>query len=515
MTRGIAEGSPVAVVGAGTMGSGIAQIAAAAGHPVFLFDSADGAVDRALSALRERMDRSVAKGRRTAEEANEILEMVVGCGWLAECAPAALIVEAVVEDLAIKRKALAEIEKLAAPDAIIATNTSSLSVTAIAAGMVRPDRFVGMHFFNPAPAMPLVEIISGAATTPAVAQAAADTVADWGKVPVQCASTPGFIVNRVARPFYGEALRLAADGVGDFATIDGVMTGSGGFRMGPFALMDLVGLDVNLAVSKSVFAQSFHDARFAPHVLQQSLVDAGRLGRKSGQGFYAYGTDEPQPVPATMAAEEPPANVEAHGDLGWAAGLVHRLLAAGVEVDAVAAGGPGHLIFDGVHLVPTDGRTATELAAQQVLGTNRVVVFDLVHDWDAVSRIGVAVADQADDGTLERAAALFQAIGCEVSRLDDSHGLAVMRTVVQIAAVAADTVAHGIASAPDVDTAMRLGTNYPSGPLEWADRIGLDHVAAVLRNLRSGFGEDRYRVPSLIGRLAATGRPLRAEANDG
>ncbi len=515
MTRGIAEGSPVAVVGAGTMGSGIAQIAAAAGHPVFLFDSVDGVVDRALSDLRARMDRSVEKGRRTAEAAEQILNLVVGCGWLAECAPAALIIEAVVEDLDIKRRALAEIEKLAAPQAVIATNTSSLSVTAIAAEMLRPHRFVGMHFFNPAPAMPLVEIISGAATDPAAARLAAATVADWGKVPVHCASTPGFIVNRVARPFYGEALRMAADGVGDYATIDAVMTGSGGFRMGPFALMDLVGLDVNLAVSKSVFAQSFHDARFAPHVLQQSLVDAGRFGRKSGQGFYEYGADAPQTVPVTMAAAPAPANVEAHGDLGWAAGLVDRLLAAGVEVDAVAAGGPGHLIFNGLHLVPTDGRTATELASQQTFGSDNVIVFDLVHDWDSVTRVGIAAADQADTDKIEHAAALFQSFGCEVSQLDDSHGLVVMRTVAQLAAVAADTVGQGIAAGADVDTAMKLGTNYPSGPLEWADRIGAGRIAAVLSNLRSGFGEDRYRVPALIGRRAATDHPLRDEMDNG
>ncbi len=514
VSSGISSGSPVAVVGAGTMGSGIAQIAAAAGHPVFLFDTVDGVVDKALTDLEERLHRSVERGRRTAAEVEEILTLIVGCRWLAECAPAALIVEAVVEDLEIKRRALAEIEKLAAPEAIIATNTSSLSVTAIAAGMANPGRFVGMHFFNPAPALPLVEIISGDATDSQVARRAAATVAAWGKVPVHCASTPGFIVNRVARPFYGEALRMAADTVADFATIDAVMTGSGGFPMGPFALMDLVGLDVNLAVSKSVFAQSFHDARFAPHVLQQSLVDAGRLGRKTGRGFYEYGKEATKAEPNSMPAEAMPRNVEAHGDLGWAAGLVDRLVAAGVAVDPVPAGGPGHLIFDGVHLVPTDGRTATEIAAARSLGTGNIVVFDLVRDWSSVARVGLAVADQADRGTGERAAGLFQAIGAAVSRLDDSHGLVVMRTLAQLAAVAADTVGQGIAAASDVDTAMKLGTNYPAGPLEWADEIGVDQVAAVLSNLRAGFGEDRYRVPALMGRLAATGRRFR-EGSDG
>lgn len=513
MTHGIAAGSPVAVVGAGAMGSGIAQLAAAAGHPVYLFDSDDGAVDRALTDLADRLERSVARGHRTREDVDRILTNIVGCGWLAECARAGLIVEAVVEDLDVKRAVLADLEKLATPDTIIATNTSSLSVTAIGAGMANPERFVGMHFFNPAPVMPLVEIISGAETMPEAAQIAAATVASWGKVPVHCTSTPGFIVNRVARPFYGEALRIVAAGSTDYATIDTVMTGSGGFKMGPFELMDLVGLDINLAVSKSVFAQTFHDARFAPHVLQQSLVDAGKLGRKTGHGFFEYGDDAPKPMAVTFDPQPAPANVEAHGDLSWATGLIGRLLDAGVEVDGVAAGGPGHLIFDGVHLVPTDGRTATELAAARVVGTDNVVVFDLVNDWDTVSHVGMAAADQAEPGKLERAAALFQAIGCGVSRLDDTHGLVVMRTVAQLAAVAADTVAGGIAAAEDIDTAMRLGTSYPSGPLEWADRIGLKQIVFVLANLHHGFGEDRYRVPPLLARRAATGTPLR-ESHD-
>jgi 3-hydroxybutyryl-CoA dehydrogenase len=513
MTHGIAAGSPVAVVGAGAMGPGIAQLAAAAGHPVYLFDSDDGAVDRALTDLADRLERSVARGHCTRENADRILTNIVGCGWLAECAPAGLIVEAVVEDLEVKRDVLADLEKLATPDAIIATNTSSLSVTAIGSRMANPGRFVGMHFFNPVPVMPLVEIISGAETNPETAQTAAATVASWGKVPVHCTSTPGFIVNRVARPFYGEALRIVATGSTDYATIDTVMTGSGGFKMGPFELMDLIGLDVNLAVSKSVFAQTFHDARFAPHVLQQSLVDAGKLGRKTGHGFFEYGDDSPKPIAVTFDPQPAPANVEAHGDLGWAAGLVGRLLDAGVEVDGVAAGGPGHLIFDGVHLVPTDGRTATELAAARALGTDNVVVFDLVNDWDTVSHVGIAAADQAEPGKMERAAALFQAIGCGVSRLDDTHGLVVMRTVAQLAAVAADTVGGGIAAAEDIDTAMRLGTSYPSGPLEWADRIGLKQVVLVLANLHHGFGEDRYRVPPLLARRAATGTPLR-ESHD-
>lgn len=511
MSGEIPKNSPVAVVGAGTMGAGIAQVAAAAGHPVFLFDSVDGAVDKALADLRIRMEQSVAKGRRTEDEAEEVLSLIVGCGWLAECAPASLIIEAIVEDLGIKREVLRGLEDLASPQAILATNTSSLSVTAIAAGLHRPERFVGMHFFNPAPAMPLVEVVSGATTDAEIAASAYATALAWGKEPVHCASTPGFIVNRVARPFYGEGLRLMAEGAADPATLDAVYTGSGGFRMGPFALMDLVGLDVNLSVSKSVFEQSFHDARFAPNVLQQDLVDAGHLGRKSGRGFFDYAVAPPEPH--TAEPYIPPPAVEAHGDLAWAAPLIDRLAAADIFVDVVAAGGPGHLIFDGVHLMPTDGRTATDLAAGKVLGTDNVAVFDLVHDWDAVGRVGIAVAHQAAGDVGAKVAGLFQAIGCEVSQLDDTPGLAVMRTVAQLAAVAADAVTLGVASAADIDLAMKLGTNYPSGPLEWADQLGLGQIANVLDNLHAGYGEDRYRVPTMIKRRAAVGGSLREVGN--
>jgi 3-hydroxybutyryl-CoA dehydrogenase len=302
---------------------------------------------------------------------------------------------------------------------------------------------------------------------------------------------------------------LASEGAADVATIDALMTESGGFRMGPFALMDLVGLDVNLAVSKSVFEQSFHDSRFAPNVMQQSLVDAGRLGRKTGRGFHEYAPDAPSPAPQTMERCAAPAAVEAHGDLGWAAPLIDRLAGVDVFVDVVRAGGPGHLIFDGVHLMPTDGRSATDLAAAQILGTNNVVVFDLVHDWGSATRVGIAVAHQADVDAGQKAAGLFQAIGLAVSQIADTPGMAVMRTVAQLAAVAADAATLGVASPDDIDLAMRLGTNYPSGPLEWADRLGLAEVASVLDNLHGGYGEDRYRVPTMIRRRATTGDSLR------
>ena len=500
----------VAVIGAGTMGAGIARVAAGAGHPVLLFDAVPGAVDRAMAEMRTRLERSVEKGTTSPHEMAAIMGRVTACDDLAQLAPAGFVVEAIVEDLAVKQKVFRRLEAMLGAEAILATNTSSLSVTAIAAGLDDPGRVVGMHFFNPAPVMPLVEVVHGTATRPEVAATTAATAAAWGKTPVECSSTPGFIVNRVARPFYGEALRLLGEGVADAATIDAVVTGAGGFRMGPFALMDLVGLDVNLAVSKSVYTQTFHDPRFAPNVIQQSLVDAGRLGRKTGQGFFSY-EEGGVPAPATAATGPVPGPVEVSGELGWADGLVSRLEAGGVVVDRIEASGPGHVTIGGVHLVPTFGATATALAAGEVLGSAEVAVMDLVRDWEFGDRVAIAVADQADPATGDVVAGLLQAAGLHVSIVDDAPGLILMRIVAQLASVAVDAAALGVATPAAIDTAMRLGTNYPAGPIAWAKAIGATTIVTVLDILRGFYGEDRYRAAAALRRAAVGGRAIGEE----
>lgn len=289
--------SVIGVLGAGAMGGGIAQVAAAAGHPVLLGDSRPEAVDQALNALRGRMDRDVEKGRRTREEADQILARVAAIKDYGEFAPVGLVIEAIVEDLDVKRQVFAALES-AAPDAILATNTSSLSVTAIASACQRPDRVLGVHFFNPAFLLPLVEIVPGHATDQVLASQVRDLVDGWGKTTVMAQDTPGFIVNRLARPFYGESLRILEEGVADVATIDWAMREIGGFRMGPFELMDLIGNDVNHAVSESVFAAFYNDPRYRPSMLQRRMVAAGLLGRKTGRGWYdhAKGAAAPAPV---------------------------------------------------------------------------------------------------------------------------------------------------------------------------------------------------------------------------
>ncbi|MDX9751147.1 MAG: 3-hydroxyacyl-CoA dehydrogenase NAD-binding domain-containing protein [Flavobacteriales bacterium] len=280
----------IAVIGAGTMGRGIAQVAAQAGHEVLLYDTRPDAAHQALAGLRKTLDRLVEKGRTTAEAANAVharIRPATGPEALAGCG---LAIEAIVEDLDIKRKLFAGLEAVLPTDAVLATNTSSLSVTAIAAACARPGRVVGLHFFNPAPLLPLVEVVPGLATDTGLPAAMHGLMQRWGKAPVICQDTPGFIVNRVARPFYGEALRLYEEGIADPATIDAAMRRSG-FRMGPFELMDLIGNDINYTVTRTVWEAFHYDPRYKPSFTQQRLVESGRLGRKSGRGHHAYDAD--------------------------------------------------------------------------------------------------------------------------------------------------------------------------------------------------------------------------------
>ena len=294
----------VGVVGAGAMGSGIAQVAATYGHKVLLFDQDASALDRAMASIEKNLARSVEKNRITSDDSAHIRSRISTAGWeaggadaYADLASAGLVIEAIIESLEVKRGLFASLDKVVASDVILATNTSSLSVTAIARGSQKPERVIGIHFFNPPTVLPLVEIIPGLATASEVTDASRQLMEQWGKKPVVASDTPGFIVNRIARPFYGEALRMYEEGIADMATIDWAMKEIGGFRMGPFELMDFIGNDVNFAATKSVYEATFHDARFRPTLTQQRLFDAGFFGRKTGRGYYDYSPGATQPEP--------------------------------------------------------------------------------------------------------------------------------------------------------------------------------------------------------------------------
>ncbi|MCP8466433.1 3-hydroxyacyl-CoA dehydrogenase PaaC [Pseudomonas sp. ZM23] len=498
----LSKDAKVAVIGAGAMGAGIAQVAALAGHPVKLHDNRPGAAAQAIDGIDRQLGRLVEKGKLDAAARGAIAARLQPVESIEALADSALVIEAIVENLEIKRSLLQQLETLCGENCILASNTSSLSITSLAAGLKRPQRVAGMHFFNPAPLMALVEVVSGLATDPAVAASLYATSVAWGKKPVHTRSTPGFIVNRVARPFYAESLRLLQEGAADCATLDALMRDAGGFRMGAFELTDLIGHDVNYAVTCSVFAAYYGDFRFQPSLIQKELVDAGRLGRKSGHGFYDYaeGAERPQPASLSSAASIAPCVLE--GDLGVAQPLVQRLKDAGIEITQRA--GSGLLRVGDAVLALSDGRLASQRARED--GLRNLVLIDLALGYSKASRLGISASADTSPEALDQVVALLAKAGITTSRLSDTPGLAVLRTVAMLANEGADAVLHGVGSAGDIDLAMRAGVNYPQGPLAWAEQIGIGNLLRVLDNLNAAYGEDRYRPSLLLRRLHAERR---------
>ena len=501
----LSEGSLVGVVGSGTMGAGIAQVAALAGHPVVLYDARTDAVPKAIQGIRQSLEKLVSKQKLSSEAAESASARLRAASSLNELRGSAIVIEAVVEDLEVKRRLFAELENVVDAKCILATNTSSLSVTEIAAALRAPERLVGMHFFNPVPAMELVEVIRGAATDSELLGIVHATASAWGKTPVYTKSTPGFIVNRVARPYYGEALLLLAEQAASAATIDAVMREAGGFRMGPFELMDLIGLDINFAVSQSIFNAYFGDPRYRPSLIQQEMVRAGFLGRKTKRGFYEYGENAVAPPPDTEPPAPRPERVTLLSAGSLAEALAKRLAASGVTIArglSRADYGNSVEVGDAI-LAVTDGRSATQMAYET--GHRNFVVVDLALDYLKAARVAITKASGCDEGAYLSAVGLLQAAGYAVSRLRDVPGAAVMRTVAMLINEAADAVNQGVATVADVDTAMRKGVNYPRGLLAWADELGIETIQKVLTNLAVHYSGDRYRVSPRIRHLAWSG----------
>ena len=485
----------VAVIGAGSMGAGIAQLAAQSGHKVRLFDAQAGAAEKALARIDADLAQSVKKGRLDEHERAVVRSRLAAVDTLDGLAGCGLVVEAIVERLDAKQALFRQLEALLDANTVFATNTSSISISAVAQGLAHPQRVIGWHFFNPATRMKLVEVIPGVETDPALVAAMHTLGKAWGKSSVDAPNAPGFIVNRVARPYYAEGLRLLAERIAAPQAIDRLLREAGNFALGPFELIDLIGADVNLSVTESVFAATGWDSRYAPNLIQQELVRAGRFGRKSGRGFYDYRDGaKPPAADAVVPSTSVPA-LSAAAQTGLLAPLVERLRSAGVAIatdDSLAA---ETLRLGDVIVAPTDGRTLAERSAGVGAGAGApMLLLDLARDYATTTTLGATGYADA----LAQFAALLKTAQIDLIALADVAGLVVMRIVACLANEAADVMTWTGTTAADIDIAMRLGTAYPVGPLAWADAVGVSRVVGVLAALQAHYGDLRYRRSPLL-----------------
>jgi 3-hydroxybutyryl-CoA dehydrogenase len=476
----------VGIVGAGAMGRGIAQVSVTGGMRALIYDSAAGAADKAVEFVGSMLDRAAQKERMSGADAEAAKNRLGRADSLADFAGADVVIEAVIEDLGIKHDVFRALEDVVGEDVVLASNTSSLRIAAIASACRNKSRVAGMHFFNPVPLMRLVEVIRAPETDDASIDLLNVLGPRMGRTPVVVQDAPGFLVNLGGRAFVTEGLRIATEGVASAAQIDVVMRESCGFRMGPFELMDLTGIDVNFPVSRIVYEGYFNDRRLATSPLHESLFMAGRFGRKTGAGYHAYAEDGARIETnrdAEASADPAPALVNGDGR-ETTADMIARLGAAALGIDDDTA----------PILCTPMGEDCTALAVRLGLDHRRLVAVDASVDW--TKRATVMTAPGAEPSVRDAVVATLIKLGARVTAIKDSPGFIAQRIRAMVANLGCEMAQIGLAAPADIDTAMRLGLNYPQGPLELADAMGPDQVLAILEALQRGTGDDRYR-PSL------------------
>jgi 3-hydroxybutyryl-CoA dehydrogenase len=497
----------VGIVGTGAMGRGIAQLAAQAGSLVKLFDTQADAAGKAREALALQWDKLVAKGRLEEAFAADCKARLVPVDTLEALGDCDLVVEAVVERLDVKKSLFLSLENVVSPHAVLATNTSSLSVTAIAAGMNHPGRFAGYHFFNPVPLMKVVEVIAGLKTGAATCEALAAYARQMGHTPVQAQDTPGFIVNHAGRGYGTEALRVVSEGIADFATIDRILKDQAGFKLGPFELMDLTALDVSHPVMESVYQQYYDEPRYRPSVITAQRLAGGLLGRKTGEGFYRYvdGAAQLAPEPPVPAVTDmPPVWVSPRA--ARRSELLQLLKNLGASIETGASPSMNALV-----LVAPLGFDITTVAVVERLDPARTIGIDMLIDDAATKRRVLATNPATRSDMRDAAHALFARDGKAVSVIRDSGGFVTQRVIATIVNIASDICQQGICTPKDLETAVTLGLGYPLGPLAMGDRYGPTNILEVLFNMQTVYGDPRYRPSPWLRRRGAIGLSLMHE----
>jgi 3-hydroxybutyryl-CoA dehydrogenase len=490
----------VAVIGAGTMGRGIAQVCAQAGLTTLLFDARAGAAAEAISAIGKTLEGLVAKGRMSADARSDTLGRLRALSSLDDVKDAGIVIEAIVEELTAKRDLLRALENRIAPDAVIATNTSSLSVTEIAAGCKDPGRVGGLHFFNPPPLMRLVEVIGGLRGDPALIGVLAGFVRRIGKHPIVATDTPGFVVNHAGRAFAPEALRIVEQGIASPREVDLLMKEAAGFRMGPFELLDLVGADVAHAVMMSIFERYFGEPMYQPSALLAARVAGGLLGRKTKRGFYNYdGPPEVSPPTVAVTRQSAPKTAWVAKEDGGS-GLAAWLKGAGVKVQLGGKPAARMLCF-----VTPLGEDAASAAMRLKLDPVRTVAVDMMGGFGG--RRTLMKTPLTSPEMLGAAAAALSG-GAPVTVINDSPGFVMQRLLAMIVNIGCRIAELRIASPPDIDTAVELGLNYPKGPLALGDSLGPARVLAVLDNMQAVTRDPKYRATAWLRRRAKLGISL-------
>jgi len=476
--------SIIAIIGAGAMGSGIALVAAQAGHEVLVIDTQADALDRSRMTILGSLSKLVQRGKLTAEGMAQIETRLQWNADLAAAAPAHLVIEAIVEKLDVKTDLFIKLANIVATDAILATNTSSLPISAMSAVVPHPSRFAGLHFFNPVPVMKLVEVVPGPDTDEATTTQLLALTKAWGKVGVRVRDVPGFIVNRVARPYYAEGFAALGEGL-DAASIDHALEAAGGFRMGPLALADMIGHDVNFTVAESVYEAYDHKTRFRPQPTQKALCDEGRFGRKSGRGVYDY-SQPSLPAPAFVTTTtDAPKGVTFASELGLIAPMYDLTRTAGLVIrvdDALPAN--SFRVLDTV-VALGDGRLLAERDGVDAL-------LDHARDF---AQSTCWIVTHRDGATADVVSSFAAKLGIKVVASPDRPGQIVLRTLVQIANAAADALTDEVATRIDIDSAMMFGANHPEGPLAWAERVGHGTARTALGHIAQATN-DRMYAPS-------------------